>query len=219
MNCVLSSLIALLALTPTQAPRAEDSAALVRADELFCRDTQEHGLDGWMSWFAEDALILAHAGDSISGLEAARKYYASLAFPPPGFSWAPGEAVLAESGDLGFTVGSYEIRGTESARPVLQSGSYLTVWQRQADGGYKVVVDSGGRTDFRTRVEELPGPPLMRSYTAERSKIAKSGELAFTAGKWTAKAEEAATSGKYLSFWKRTEDGAWEVVAETGFDH
>ena len=78
---------------------------------------------------------------------------------------------------------------------------------------------AGGGTDFRTGGEGLPGRPLTRSYTAERSKIAKSGELAFSAGKWTAKAEEAATSGKYLSVWKRTEDGAWEVVAETGFDH
>jgi hypothetical protein len=59
----------------------------------------------------------ARAQDSV---DAARAYYASLAFPPPGFSWAPDEAVLAESGDLGFTTRSHETRSADPTGPVLQ---------------------------------------------------------------------------------------------------
>jgi ketosteroid isomerase-like protein len=51
--------------------------------------------------------------------------------------WSPVAAYIAPSGDLGCTVGNASI-------PSLKHYSkYLTIWQRQADGGWKFVADGG----------------------------------------------------------------------------
>jgi ketosteroid isomerase-like protein len=54
-------------------------------------------------------------------------------------TWRPTEGDIAASGDLGYTIGRWEFTGAEgSAR-----GSYVTIWRRQPDGSWKVVVDIG----------------------------------------------------------------------------
>ena len=52
----------------------------------------------------------------------------------------PVRSFVAQSGDLGATVGEAEISVPNA--PVLFS-KYLTVWQKQADGSIKFVVDGG----------------------------------------------------------------------------
>jgi ketosteroid isomerase-like protein len=62
------------------------------------------------------------------------------AFAPGTINWAPQIVDAAGSGDLGFAVGPVMIRETpgSESRTV---GYYLTIWKRQADGSWKVVID------------------------------------------------------------------------------
>ncbi|MGE5814072.1 MAG: hypothetical protein ACM36C_06265 [Acidobacteriota bacterium] len=56
--------------------------------------------------------------------------------------WASGDprlAETAESGDLGYTIGSY-MQGAAGDRPA-ESGFYLRVWSRDAQGKWSVVLD------------------------------------------------------------------------------
>jgi ketosteroid isomerase-like protein len=50
---------------------------------------------------------------------------------------------VAASGDLAYTRGHYSMTMTDpvSRKPAASGGSYLTVWRRQADGGWKAVED------------------------------------------------------------------------------
>lgn len=57
-------------------------------------------------------------------------------------AWASGEsqlAVVAESGDLGYTRGSYSMAAAGDAPA--ESGHYLRVWSRDANGVWHVVLD------------------------------------------------------------------------------
>jgi ketosteroid isomerase-like protein len=54
------------------------------------------------------------------------------------------QADVAESGDLGYTLGRYESRRIgPDGQQVRETGSYLTVWKRGADGSWKVALDIG----------------------------------------------------------------------------
>lgn len=207
-------------------PVSDDAEVLREADRAFCAETTERGLGGWLAWFAPDAVVATPGGELRNGAEEIAAYYGSLAFPPPGFSWAPDGAGLAGSGELGFTVGAWEIRppGAKPDAPT-SGGRYLTVWRRQPDETFRVVADLGGDVDFRTRVAEDAGPALEWACTTERFEVAESGELAFALGSWSARAEHPETGaasdheGRYLSVWRRAPEGAWTVVGEIGFEN
>lgn len=56
--------------------------------------------------------------------------------------WAPREVRC--SGDLGYSLGEYELRRTSARGTVTSSyGTYLTIWRRGADGSWQAVVNAG----------------------------------------------------------------------------
>jgi ketosteroid isomerase-like protein len=54
----------------------------------------------------------------------------------PGMTASTGTADAARSGDLGYSYGTYDVKG---APP--QHGAYVRVWQRDAAGKWLVVAD------------------------------------------------------------------------------
>ena len=118
--------------------------SLMEADRAFDRDTAARGLDGWMSWFADDAQ-LNHRSGVIRGRSSLREHYGK-SIGQPGFSlrWEPLYAEAARDGSLGYTFGKAEATtrkadGTVEKRPA----NYLTVWRRMPDGKWRVVTDLG----------------------------------------------------------------------------
>jgi ketosteroid isomerase-like protein len=64
--------------------------------------------------------------------------------PARTLAWQPLLVEVSKSGDLGYSIGSYEARKTDaSGTHVVGTGKYMTVWRRQKDGSWKVVFDSG----------------------------------------------------------------------------
>ena len=123
---------------------AVDPAVLMKADSEFDRATAEKGIAAWVSFFAEDGMQVTVDGN-IQGRKAIREYM-SPAFARPGFAlrWKPTYADISRSGDLGYTTGTYEIRGkTPQGQEVSRTGRYVTIWKKQADGSWKVVADIG----------------------------------------------------------------------------
>ena len=117
--------------------------AIMDADREFARATAESGVDGWVSFFAEDGAMIGET--QVVGHDAIRAFMGP-AFADSTFSlqWEPAQAEVATSGDLGYTVGRYEARRMgPDGQPVRQTGSYLTVWKRGADGSWKVALDIG----------------------------------------------------------------------------
>ena len=141
-------LIALLALALAitgvfgKANAETDGAAKLRGLEAeFVKATAERGLDGFMSYFAEDASEVENGGEIVTGKANIRK---SLEPWDVNLTWTPVKAEMAAFGDLGYTFGNYVLKAKDKdGHPVVQYGKYATVWKKQKDGSWKVVMDMG----------------------------------------------------------------------------
>jgi ketosteroid isomerase-like protein len=123
---------------------ADHRQALLDADKAFDQATAARGLDGWMSFFADDALINSPSG-LIQGKAALRTFYSRM-FARRNFSirWKPLHAEASQDGTLGYTLGVAEFsHDDESGVRQKSDGRYLTVWRKQADGSWKAVTDLG----------------------------------------------------------------------------
>jgi ketosteroid isomerase-like protein len=60
--------------------------------------------------------------------------------------WEPEYMDIAESRDFGFSTGPWEAQEYRPGTPPLFTGYFLTVWKKQADGTWKVILDGGGTT-------------------------------------------------------------------------
>lgn len=147
--------VAALALLPSlacahggAADRPSDAAAeLLAADRAFAAATAERGVEGWVAWFAEDGAMVRGSGEVVGHAAIRAAMGPFLEDPALGLRWEPTRAEVAPGGDLGYTVGTYEIVGRDPATgevtATLENGMYLTVWRRGADGGWEVVADIG----------------------------------------------------------------------------
>lgn len=117
---------------------------LLRTDRAFNAATQAQGVEGWVSFFAEDGSMLRPQGP-ITGHEAIRAAMAP-AFANPDFSltWEPQYAELTPGGRLGYTRGRYVgVRKDAAGHRVESRGTYMNLWHKQPDGSWKVVADIG----------------------------------------------------------------------------
>lgn len=133
----------------TPAASAPDTAgvreALLAADRAFADSTAARGLDGWMGFYAADAVRLTMGGDVAQGLEAVRKYDAPLfADSTTRLLWTPTGAGVFADGRHGFTTGtSLMVRRAAAKTDTVYRGAYVTLWRREADGRWKVILDTG----------------------------------------------------------------------------
>ena len=77
---------------------------------------------------------------------AAIREYMGRAFANPDFSlqWEPKAGDISKAGDLGYTTGTYVSRGKDAqGNPVARTGRYVSIWKKQADKTWKVVLDTG----------------------------------------------------------------------------
>ena len=75
--------------------------------------------------------------------------------PPMGADWAPVWGDVAAAGDLGWNTGPLVYAGRDG-KPE-RHGLFFSVWKRQADGSYKVVLDIG--SDTPAAVVPITEPP------------------------------------------------------------
>jgi len=109
----------------------------------FAKDVLERGGAGFAEWFAGDGVVLGNGAAPLIGKVAIAK---SANWSPKDYqlTWTPTDATMGPSGDMGYTWGHYEGRSKDAnGNPVLTSGRYITMWRKEPDGSWKVVLDAG----------------------------------------------------------------------------
>jgi len=118
---------------------------LIDLDRQFDTDTSIGGVETWVSYFAEDGVMVVSEGEDIKGRKAI--YDAMLkSFSRCGYSlrWEPIDAKISDDGSLGYTYGMYVRKySDEKGNEIISKGKYTTVWQKQRDTSWKVVLDIG----------------------------------------------------------------------------
>ena len=128
-------------------PPPPDPEVLMEADRAFSRDVGERGAEAWVSWFADDGAQIQPGAGEVRGKEAIRQLMAGLDDPDFSLRWEPLRADIAASGDLGWTTGEYVSEGKgPDGEPRRGQGRYVSIWRKQADGSWKVVMDLGNPT-------------------------------------------------------------------------
>ena len=130
-------------LRPSRAGVLENQ--MMQADRDFAAATRARGIDGWMSFYAPDAIRIVYRGGIVRGLDAIRKLDAPYVSDPAStLNWEPLEAHVYNDGNHGVTIGRYAVisRNAGDAGKELGRGRYVTTWRRE-NGKWLVVMDTG----------------------------------------------------------------------------
>jgi len=109
----------------------------------FAKDVAERGGAAFADWFAEDGVALGNGTAPVVGKVAILK---SANWLPKDYqlTWTPTDGLMGPSGDMGYTWGHFEGHSKDAnGNPVTTSGRYTTIWRKQPDGNWKVVLDAG----------------------------------------------------------------------------
>jgi len=119
-----------------------DTGVLMQTDRDFAKATAEKGVDGWMSYMAPGAVLLG-AQPKVTP-DAIRATMTEELQAGAHLTWEPAKADLIGDGDLGYTIGRFEFKATDKdGKTINFTGSYMTTWQKQKDGSWKVIGDIG----------------------------------------------------------------------------
>jgi ketosteroid isomerase-like protein len=142
--------IALLALTagcanPTPADtRDADVKAVKDIEVAWSRDIASKDVEKWASYYAADVAVLMPNAPIMNGkdnVKAALK--PMLADPNFALTFQNTRAEASKGGDFIYTVGTYSmtVSDPKDQKPVTDTGKYLTIYRKQADGSWKAVAD------------------------------------------------------------------------------
>ena len=118
---------------------------LMDADRRFSELSKTMGAnDAFLEFCHDSAVILRDNNLPFIGKEVIRQKLFSA--PDTGYvlTWEPAYGFVAASGDLGYTYGVY-IFTTRDDKPLIQQGTYVSVWRRDESGSWKYVLDSGNQ--------------------------------------------------------------------------
>lgn len=146
LRAFLALLLALstVAYGTNKTSREQARQAITKAEADFEKARAERGLEGWLSFFADDTADFVRGGPFTFTKDEMRKRLQKDFDPADQLTWKPVKIEVADSGDLAYSLGTWQLKGKDpKGNDVTQTGKYITVWKKQKDGSWKVVVDTG----------------------------------------------------------------------------
>ncbi len=125
--------------TPVTARTAEQE--MMEADRAFAARALDVGpAQAFIDFAADDVTIFPAGGAAARGKAALEAWTGKW---PEGsmIEWAPEAAHASKGGDFGYTWGYAKF--TQAGEESVSWGKYVTIWQRQADGSWKWIADTG----------------------------------------------------------------------------
>jgi ketosteroid isomerase-like protein len=148
-----------LTLASATAPHPPPFEEMAEAERAFVRRAQEVSVhQAFMEFFAED-VVGFQSGVPASWQAEMRKQPVQPRDPNLLFWWEPRYGDIAASGELGWLTGP--VRSGRKDQPAkVRHGNYASVWKRQTDGTFKVVIDIGldppGEVPFAPGLTRMP---------------------------------------------------------------
>lgn len=126
----------------------DDLKNMMDADRAFSKMSEEKGISEAFVYYADENLILTGENrPPIIGIEELKSRFNRPKDPNVTLTWEPLKGEVAESGELGYTFGRWQINSkTGSGADTITNGVYISVWKKQSDGSWKYVLDGGNHT-------------------------------------------------------------------------
>ena len=122
--------------------KTEALNSLREADRLWCQSASD--FEGFMSFLDEEVVWYFCNLPPLKGRDAVRTFYQKM-YEDNAFTltWTPERIDVSISGDIGYTYGIYKfISAGSSDKKQEYNGNYATIWRKQKDNTWKVVVEA-----------------------------------------------------------------------------
>jgi ketosteroid isomerase-like protein len=122
-----------------------DQAQMLKADSDLDHAVEDRNVDHFKALIAEDATFSGNGGPTVQGRDAIAKAWAQyFEANGPTLTWAPSKGEVLIGKDVGYTMGNWTRRSVNANGDHVQTnGQYLTVWQKQEDGSWLAIFDTG----------------------------------------------------------------------------
>jgi ketosteroid isomerase-like protein len=117
--------------------------AIKIADLELAKAVADRSLESFVALVDNDAVFFGR--DMSRGRDAVSKAWLPFFTDRNLFlKWHPTEVSVSSSADLGYSIGEYERIGKDaSGNPATAIGNYVSIWRKQPDGRWKIVLDIG----------------------------------------------------------------------------
>jgi ketosteroid isomerase-like protein len=149
MKKLITTALCLFALAFTGLPQDKDlppaQAELVNTERAFAKLAVERGVrDSFITYFADDGVGFSPQPYKVK--ETLSQSPAPATRPTTVLNWAPIYGDIAQAGDLGWNTGPFVVEDISPEKKPTRHGMFFSVWKKQSDGNWRVVVDLGGAT-------------------------------------------------------------------------
>ena len=118
---------------------------IIAADKAFSAYSVEHGSNNaFLHYAASDVVMLKPNIMPIVSHQALEDFYQGKTDTTYTLQWELLYAKVSKSGELGYTYGVWELFQKDDPGNI-RKGTYLTIWERQSDGQWKFVLDTGNQ--------------------------------------------------------------------------
>jgi ketosteroid isomerase-like protein len=143
-----------------------EKAAVRQADTDFSTASEKRDFEAFLTFISDSASFYSQGGRINRGRQAVGEDWKALFDPAgPSLTWRPTDADVSSSGDLGYTRGVWKVvlDAPEGHREA--TGKYVTIWRKEPDGKWRVVVDIGNPDQPPDAAPASP-PPVADSAAA-----------------------------------------------------
>ena len=143
---------------------SSDLDSLLEAERAFSKLSTQGMHQAFLTYLADDAVIFRPR--PVEG----KKWYAERGETPGTLTWTPIFAEVSREGDLGYTTGPWDF--TMEDDESIEYGHYVSVWRKQPDGSWRVVIDVG-------IVHSKPQAEAIIAFSPEKVPAVNDGDTAY----------------------------------------
>ena len=120
------------------------AAELQKLDEQWSATAAKNDLEATLAFYADGAVVLPGNASIAVDAKSIREIWAAMLGPNTSVSWKVTKAEVANSGELGYLYGTYEVtmKDPKGGPPVHDIGKLVEIWRKQPDGKWKCIVDT-----------------------------------------------------------------------------
>jgi len=119
----------------------EEKIKMMDTDRAFSKQSLAKGMKKAFIEYIDSTGVLLRPGQyPLIGAEAIN-FLSQVNDTSFSLQWEPKGGTIAQSGELGFTYGLYALK--PSQKDTILYGTYVSIWEKQPDGSWKFVLDSG----------------------------------------------------------------------------
>jgi ketosteroid isomerase-like protein len=151
--------------------RAADETTIRNLDAQWAKSAAAKDVDATVGYYSDDASLLAPNAPIASDKQAIRASWASLLGPDSSLTWQATKVEVARSSDLAYVMGTYQLAMKDpQGRPANDTGKFVEVWKKQADGNWKTVVDIFNSDLPEQKPAHVPAAAKKQSHHAHAKK-------------------------------------------------